>query len=578
MSLGRRGGRAIGLASSLLAMYIAQVFLGISPMILGQTEVGFAGEIGFVNNAFASETRSADDSATGVETVAEKSGGDTGEGDENDETDDESAGSVGEGQGAAVDDLSENDAVKLPSLYIKAINPGYKVDGKSNVNEFIELRKSGSDVLGLENISLRYTGSGAPTILLSFVEGTRLEGENLVLRLESSPTVQDAIAADGDFASVANTVYSTTLAMAGQLEIVYTEGETETVLDAVKWTSGKNAFYSTTPTVLVRDEETDRFSYLAESEYAPQVNKSSLFVPTIEGSDATEKVIGQCGGLEFSEILTYYSEEAAEQFVEVYNAGDEVIPLTACYLRYKNKLHVLATNETALYPGKYFAYRPDGFTLTKNPNTENIYELVDAAGAVVNTATIKHGQKAGTSWALVKTASGKGEWRITYKPTPGEANVYQQFRTCAAGKVINPATGNCVNIAASDEAKECPEGKYRNPLTGRCKNYDTSSKSTACPAGKYRNPLTGRCKSYATASEQKPCKEGYERNPETGRCRKMKDNSGADYGLVPITGTEEKSSFVAMWAMVGLGVIGGGYVVWQFRGEIGYFVRKVVKK
>ena len=550
MSLRRRGGRAFGLAFSLLAMYIAQVFLGISPTILGRTEVSFAAEAVFI-----AETARANEmiSVAEVETATEANEGDfTGENNEG---------------------VDNEDVVKLPSLYIKAIDPGYKVGDKSNVNEFIELRKNGSDVLGLENVSLRYTGSGAPTTLVSFVEGTRLEGENLVLRLEGSPTVQDAIRVDGDFEKVTNVVYSTTLAMTGKLEVVYTEGEVETILDSVSWTSGKNAFYSTAPTVLVRDEGTNSFSYVAEESYTPKVNKESLFVPAVEGG--SETTVGQCDGLEFSEILTYYDEEAAEQFVEVYNASDEVIPLMACSLRYKNKLHALATSEAMLYPGEYFVYRPSGFTLTKNPNTENTYELVDAIGTVVDSQAIKHGQKVGTSWALIKSADGKGEWKTTYKPTPGEKNVYQQFRTCAAGKVINPATGNCVNIAASDDTQECPEGKYRNPLTGRCKNYETTSKSSACPEGKYRNPLTGRCKSYATATEQAPCKEGYERNPETGRCRKVKNNSGADYGVVPITGTEEQSSFVAMWAMVGLGVLGGSYVVWQFRGEIGYFVKRL---
>ncbi|MDO5481277.1 MAG: hypothetical protein Q4F60_02960, partial [Candidatus Saccharibacteria bacterium] len=126
--------------------------------------------------------------------------------------------------------------------------------------------------------------------------------------------------------------------------------------------------------------------------------------------------------------------------------------------------------------------------------------------------------------------------------------------------------------------EECPEGKYRNPLTGRCKSYETA-KTTTCPEGKYKNPLTGRCKSYETnVPTATPCKEGYERNPETNRCRKIKTNSGADYSTIPITGTEEKSSFIAKWALMALGGGAGGYTVFQYRKDIWYKIREILTK
>ena len=144
---------------------------------------------------------------------------------------------------------------------------------------------------------------------------------------------------------------------------------------------------------------------------------------------------------------------------------------------------------------------------------------------------------------------------MTFHPTPGEPNIPQEFKTCPAGKVINETTGNCVNATTlSSLLKDCGEGKYRNPETGRCKSYNNSD------------------------DDSKECKEGYERNPETGRCRKIKDNSGADYPVIPITGVEERSSFIAIWAIAGVAVVGIGYVLYQFRKEIWYLCRRITGK
>jgi len=108
-------------------------------------------------------------------------------------------------------------------------------------------------------------------------------------------------------------------------------------------------------------------------------------------------------------------------------------------------------------------------------------------------------------------------------------------------------TGNCVKITSVNE-KVCKEGYYLNILTGRCKKI--------------------------TTTEQKTCKEGYYLNPETNRCRKIVENNGADYSLEPES-YEDNSSFIALYAV--LGVVGAGalYLVWEFRHEIAKFWRKI---
>ena len=145
---------------------------------------------------------------------------------------------------------------------------------------------------------------------------------------------------------------------------------------------------------------------------------------------------------------------------------------------------------------------------------------------------------------------GEEIWKVTYAPTPGAANNYQEFRTCEAGKVINEVTGNCVKVTSIAE-KFCKEGYFLNILTGRCNKMKTV--------------------------EEKTCKEGYELNPETNRCRKIKENTGANYSLEPET-YEEKSSFVALYAVLGVVGVGILFLIWEFRQEIVKLWRKVFRR
>ncbi len=435
------------------------------------------------------------------------------------------------------DENYENDeaAWEAPELYIRAVNPGYKIDGVNNVGEMIEIaRGDDSDApILLAGTVVSYTNSsGASSILFEFPENSWMNGESILLRLASSPGSE-----------LANATYKKTLAMKAGLELII-DGE---VADEVCFT-GKTgcykAFSSSEPTSLVRDVSSGEFAHVFD--YAPEYAVENYTIVMNEEEEGKgEAAAPQCRGVQFSEILSYYETSKAEQFVEFYNSGAGRVVLDGCKLRYKNKNYVLSG---AVEPEGYYVYYPEGFSLTKNPTNANKLELVDMDGAIVDALEYPNGQRKGTAWAWIGYDAGGAEvWRTTYAPTPGEANNFQEFKTCEAGKVINKATGNCVKVASVTEK--------------------------VCKAGYHLNILTGRCNKDATATE-KTCKEGYYLNPETNRCRKIVENKGADYSLEP-ENYEENSAFVAVGAVAGVLAVGGAYLIWEFRREIAKIGRKV---
>ena len=76
----------------------------------------------------------------------------------------------------------------LPEIYIRAVNPGYTIDGIQNVGEMIEIGRKNSDVpISLAGMTLSYTNSsGNTTILVDLSKYIWLTGESLYLRLASS--------------------------------------------------------------------------------------------------------------------------------------------------------------------------------------------------------------------------------------------------------------------------------------------------------------------------------------------------------------------------------------------------------
>lgn len=425
----------------------------------------------------------------------------------------------------------------MPDLYIRAVNPGYKIDGINNVGEMIEIsRSNGSDApISLAGIAVGYTNSsGNYSTLLEFPENSFLTGETIILRLASSPNSE-----------LAAVNYSKTLAMKAGIDL----RRGDEVVDAVCWTSKNDCyseFKSTTPTTLVRNLETGEFEHVYG--YEAKYEAGSYYVEQTKEEEGYGMVLSQCRGLEISEILSYYETVQTEQFIELHNTTAEQMKIDGCAIRYKNKNHVLSGTIKA---DGYSVYYPRDFRLTKNPKNGNLLELIDTDGQKIDSLTYPNGQRKGTAYALIGyDKNGKKIWRTTYAPTPGEPNNYQEFKTCEAGKAINEATGNCVKVTEA-KTKICKEGQYLNILTGRCRKI--------------------------TTTKEKTCKEGYYLNPETNRCRKIRDNTGADYDLAP-ENYEEKSSFAALYAVLGVVAVGLGYLVYEFRHEIQKLWRKVCRR
>lgn len=435
-----------------------------------------------------------------------------------------------------VEDQTFSSPNQSRDIALHALSPGYTIDGVQNVGEYIEIASLADAPISLAGYSLRYTTkSGSSSTLFMFPEGSYMVGKTLLLRLASSPE-----------ASQADLTYTKTLALeAGPLELLYGEE----VVDSVCWTGGSSCLpkfqnKDNLRTSIVQDLSTRTFAH--DENYTPiyNIEKPGYLPPSATSDEDTSFIEPHCRGLELSEFLTYYDVDKSEQFIELHNSSEDEIDMTGCGIKYKTKILLLSGTIAA---DAYFAYHPD-LALTKNPTSSNSYELIDTTGDVVDSFLLPRGQKKSTAYAQFGYNNGQENWLATYNPTPGEANNYQQFRSCPEGKVINEETGNCVKAA-------------------------TIAEVTECPAGKYRNPLTGRCKTIAEESTTAPCPEGYERNPETNRCRKIRDNDGTAYPLVPTTATE-KTTFIAGLAIIAVLLVGATYIILQYRSEIIKFFKK----
>ena len=433
----------------------------------------------------------------------------------------------------------------IPEIYIKAINPGY---GKNNAGEMIEISRKTRDEdsgewISLAGLAVSYTNSSGEQTVVDFPEHSFLTGESLLLRLASSPGSE-----------LANMTYrikgsSSGMGQGGGPLTLKMDGE---VIDSVCWDGSSSCyrkFKSASGESLIRNLETGEFEFTTI--YVPDYDPESYYVEATNDEGMGEVTIpSQCKGLEFSELLSYYEASKSEQFIEFYNRGSEQILLDGCVVRYKNKNHVL---KGVIKPEEYYVYYPEkeGFSLTKNPTNSNLLELIDTNGDKLDSLSYPNGQRKGTSYAFIGyDSAGKEIWRLTYAPTPGAANNYQEFKTCEEGKVLNKVTGNCVKVAAL-KTKVCKEGYFLNILTGRCNKIKTE--------------------------KEKSCKEGYYLNPETGRCKKIKENDGADYSLEPES-YEESSSFVALYAVIGVAGVALLYLGYEFRHEILRLFRKVFRR
>jgi len=312
-------------------------------------------------------------------------------------------------------------------------------------------------------------------------------------------------------------------------------------------------------------------------------------------------------------------------YIKLYNPTNNRIGLSEYRLRSDSgsSLSGNAFSLDTISAGGYLTVylRDDGSSLNLTDSGGYVW-LEDSAGIAPYESTMRSYPSAtsgylGWSWAI---HDGTWQWTSTPQPTgPNSISIptsetpdvdengnNPMLGECGAGKFRNPETNRCKTIQTVNTLVPCNAGQERNPLTNRCKSVTLASASlTPCGAGQTRNPATNRCKSTTTATASLvPCKEGQTRNPETNRC---KSTSAAASSLVPCKEGQErnpatnrcrKSSSATLAASSGLsaqepagsetkptswymlagvvGVIAGGYGIWEWRSDIAGATRRLL--
>lgn len=290
--------------------------------------------------------------------------------------------------------------------------------------------------------------------------------------------------------------------------------------------------------------------------------------------------------LEITEILpNAKGSDGGKEFIEIYNPSDKTVDLVPYIIQtgiYSDKIFTFPSGATIL-PGerKTFNDSEIGFTLG---NASGRVVLASIDGTVFSDTGIYEAAGDNMAWAYIG-----GVWQYTDQPSPGEINTaslievvdddtatVQGVAACAAGKYRNPLTNRCRSIESDATVlASCDIDQYRNPETGRCRKIASASSLTPCKDGQYRSEETNRCRSISAAtSELAPCKEGQERNPDTNRCRNAAAKSvpAAAYAIEPVK--DSAKAFVGWWALGGILLLAMGYAGWEWRREIGVFVRK----
>ncbi|MBI3889109.1 lamin tail domain-containing protein [Candidatus Saccharibacteria bacterium] len=292
--------------------------------------------------------------------------------------------------------------------------------------------------------------------------------------------------------------------------------------------------------------------------------------------------------LEISEVFPNpKGADSGNEFIELYNPSSESVGLQNYIVQTgvnSDKTFTFAF-DMAIGPGEFKIFKDSdlGFTLT---NTSGRVLLKTIDGFIIDDSTVYTSAADDMAWAKID-----GLWQYTDHPTPGSLNVssYQDdtidlvssglmTAECAAGKYRNPLTNRCRNIESDAMVlATCDSDQYRNQETGRCKKVVSAISITPCKDGQYRSEETNRCRNISAASATlAPCKEGQERNTETNRCRNLAAKSvpAAAYAIEPVK--DGVKAFVGWWAVGGIGSMALGYAGWEWRREVGVWIRRII--
>ena len=251
--------------------------------------------------------------------------------------------------------------------------------------------------------------------------------------------------------------------------------------------------------------------------------------------------------------------DTENEFIELYNYGEEPISLKGYMLRYGASAdkRLILTNELWIDAQSYLVMKNVGGSFTL-PNTAGIVKIETTDGFVVSEAPAYANAKDDQSWALFD-----GFWRYTKIPTPGYANNEQ----------VNSVSGAVTVVSLP---RPCAANQYRHPETQRCRLLaTTTSVQTACRPDQYRSVETGRCRNVALATTPTPCKEGQQRSPETNRCRAVRALTTTNYGVLR---AEEKSQPDQWYVYAVIGAVLAAllaYALWEWRVEMRGFLKKL---
>lgn len=214
---------------------------------------------------------------------------------------------------------------------------------------------------------------------------------------------------------------------------------------------------------------------------------------------------------------------------------------------------------------------------------EDTYGAVRYSVSAQNYPDASSESKKGLSWAH-NEASSTWNWMPSapdaanyWPPTASElvSDISAGLADCGPGRERNPETNRCRNtISAARSLTPCKPGQERNPDTNRCRSVlGASTTLKPCEPGEVRSPETNRCRKVSTTvSSLVPCKPDQERNPETNRCRKVA--STAELNQVQDVESGEQASTTSWWITGGIVVLALGYVIYEWRQEIFFRLRR----
>ena len=286
-------------------------------------------------------------------------------------------------------------------LFFRAVNAGYSDDNSSQNYDFIEIGKRIDDELELSGYRIEYYNSSDKLAgEIEFADSV-LQSDRAVFGfdkspqfLESSPRYVYSFGSSG----LASTAGRLVLMMGEETVDEICWGKIKCEHQFTKFATKTEDNYSAIR--CFEDECEEEFTF---EKYYPEINEDAIveIIPEPESEpepeeQTTQEEIPLCSGIIITELYSYHENSADEQFIEIFNTTDALINLEICSIRYKNKTYPL---QGIIEPQQYVALHT--VTLTKNPNSSLTVEIIDAKDGVVDAMSYDHGQKKGTSVALI---------------------------------------------------------------------------------------------------------------------------------------------------------------------------------